>query len=60
MDVQVIGANGILETARIDQDEQTVKVRVPVGQTNYVRAQLVEPEADDLIVRALTNPIYVE
>ncbi|MBI1256753.1 MAG: PHP domain-containing protein [Chloroflexi bacterium] len=58
--LQLIGSDGILRATPVVQDDQPFIFTVPIAQTSYVRAQLVQPDSEDLVVRALTNPIYIE
>jgi len=58
--LQLIGSDGILRATPVIQDDQPFIFTVPITQTKYVRAQLIEPNSDDLVVRALTNPIYID
>ncbi|MDX2161043.1 MAG: CehA/McbA family metallohydrolase [bacterium] len=57
--LQVIGAGGVLHTVTVDDDSAVYQAAVPVTDTPYVRAQLVDPAAYGQ-VRALTNPIYLD
>jgi hypothetical protein len=58
--LQLIGSDGILRATPVAQDDQPFIFTVSIAQTRYVRAQLIQPNSDDLVVRALTNPIYIE
>jgi hypothetical protein len=60
LELQLISSEGILATYRPTQGDETHHFRVPVTQSPYIRAQLVDPNTDDLLVHALTNPIYIE
>jgi hypothetical protein len=51
-------AAGALTQADVTADDQVFEFELPAAQTPYIRAQLVEIE--DGMVRALTNPIYIE
>ncbi len=58
--LQVVGAGGVLAQAPIVQDDQPFDFAVPVAATPYMRVQVIVPDAEDLTVRALSNPIYLE
>ena len=58
--LQLIGSDGILRATPVVQDDQPFIFTIPIAQTRYVRAQLIQPNSEDLVVRALTNPIYLE
>lgn len=49
---------GQVERVHIDSDDLTVERTVELGDSAYVRAQLLA--ADGETVRALTNPIYID
>lgn len=56
--LQIIGGGGILTEAALEQDSVQLTLDVPLGESRYVRAQLVDPESGH--IRALTNPLYFE
>jgi hypothetical protein len=56
--LELWGSAGIMAQVTVTANVQTVELELPVAQTPYIRAQLVEPE--DNQVYALTNPIYIE
>jgi hypothetical protein len=56
--LQIIGGGGILTEAALEQDSMQLTLDVPLGESRYVRAQLVDPESGH--IRALTNPLYFE
>lgn len=53
-------AEGPLAQVGIYSENQSIRLAVPVTDTPYVRAQLVETAGEPGMVRALTNPIYIE
>ena len=59
MSLEFHGAEGCLHQCDIDSADQRVEVTLPVGESPYVRAQLVTPGASPTQVRAITNPIYL-
>jgi hypothetical protein len=58
--LELLGAAGLLAQGAVSEADQTSHFEVPVGLTPYVRAQLTTTGADPGMVRALTNPIYLE
>lgn len=58
--MELIGGQGLLAQADITRDDQTLTFAVAVGGTPYVRAQLVEPGTDPAVMRALSNPIFIQ
>ncbi len=58
--VEVHGASGRLEQRQILTNEQQLTLSIPTADTPYIRAQLVDPDADPLEIMALTNPIYLD
>jgi hypothetical protein len=56
--LELVDAAGILAQVDVAEDDQAFEFELPVTQTPYIRAQLVETGDDE--VQALTNPIYVE
>ncbi|HZQ09115.1 MAG TPA: CehA/McbA family metallohydrolase [Anaerolineae bacterium] len=53
----LLDQKGIVFSQRIQAAEETVRARVPVKDSLYIRAEL---RGDDDIVHALTNPIYFQ
>lgn len=53
-------AQGVVAQTVISEQDQTLSTTVPVAQTPYVRAQVVENGSTGSIVRALTNPLYLK
>jgi hypothetical protein len=53
-------AEGRLAQVGIYSENQSIRLTVPVTNTPYLRAQLVETAGEPGMVRALTNPIYIE
>lgn len=58
LSLEVFGANGCLHTATPQTDDQTFIISLPMSETPYVRAQLMERGARPMM-RALTNPLYL-
>jgi hypothetical protein len=56
--LELIGQDGLLSQVDIGQDNVHLVLELALGDSHYVRAQLVDPENQH--VRALTNPIYFE
>lgn len=52
-------ADGCVRRRMVDSDDQDLELVAEVHTSPYIRAQLVDPEADPLVVHALTNPIYL-
>ncbi len=59
LELQIIGASGVVQKLAVEEADQTFTCTVPVKDTPYIRAQLIVRD-EDLVVRALTNPIYVK
>lgn len=59
-EVQLVGTDGCLHKAPVERDEQEFEISIPIANTPYIRAQLVIPDSEDLVMRALTNPIYLD
>lgn len=51
-------AGACLLSRSVQTDDQTFALRLPVGTTSYVRAQLVDPATEPPVMRALSNPLY--
>ncbi len=61
LELQLVGAGGVLYSELLAHDDQTVRVALFVAQTPYVRAQVIDRDPDgDPVMRALSNPIYLE
>jgi hypothetical protein len=60
--LEVYGAEGSLYRAFIEAPapEQSLEIELRAPSTPYIRAQLIEPNTDPPIVRALTNPLYLQ
>jgi hypothetical protein len=56
--LELYDASGVCAQADVTADEQEFDLELPVTQTPYLRAQLIELE--EKLVQALTNPIYFE
>jgi hypothetical protein len=56
--LQLVGAGGVLHTVVVDHDDVRFELDGPIGDSPYVRAQLIDPATGH--VRAATNPIYVQ
>ncbi len=56
--LELYDAKGCRHSAPTTAADQTFRLSLPVGETPYLRAQLIEPE--QRMVRALTNPLYVQ
>lgn len=59
MALELHGPNGLLHREILSADNIQLSRTVPGANSLYVRAQLVDPVDDELIVHALTNPIYL-
>ena len=59
LQMQVHGASGYMAHFDVDGDDCAWEVPVSTQGTPYLRAQLVEPDANLVNVHALTNPIYI-
>lgn len=57
--VQLCGVDGVLQQWEVVDAQWQASIAVNVRQTNYIRAQLVTGEDDQLQVHTLTNPIYI-
>jgi hypothetical protein len=57
LSLELHDANGCRYSGEIHSDDETIEVTLPADL--YIRAQLVEPDPDELLVRALTNPVYL-
>lgn len=57
--LQVYGAQGCLHQLDIESDDQRLDLTLPVGDSPYIRAQLVTSGSNPPVVRAITNPIYL-
>lgn len=57
--LELHGAEGYLHRQFIETSEQSLEIDLHAPSTPYIRAQLVEPNTDPCIVRALTNPLYL-
>ena len=53
-------AQGCVHSEPVSRDEYAREIEVDVTDTPYVRAQLMDDREQARLVRALTNPIYVE
>lgn len=56
MTLQVIGSDGVLTESEIGQDAAELVLELTIGESRYVRAQIVDPLTGH--VQALTNPLY--
>lgn len=56
--LQLLDAQGVRYETLVGGNDQTVSVVISEARL-YLRAQLIEDDARELVVRALTNPIYV-
>lgn len=56
----IVGADGMLAEGTVTRADHTLTFDVQLGGTRYVRAQLEVPNSDPSLIRALTNPIYIE
>lgn len=59
LELQIIGAGGIIANEVVTYADQPFIFTVSVAGTPYVRVQVVQPD-DELMVRALSNPIYLK
>jgi hypothetical protein len=57
--LELHGTEGCLHRQFIETSEQSFEIELHALSTPYIRAQLVEPDTDPLVVRALTNPLYL-
>lgn len=57
--LELCGAMGRLQRLTPKTDDQLFELSLPVSDQLYVRAQLVEPDSQGLMMRALTNPLYI-
>jgi hypothetical protein len=57
--LELCGAKGRLQRLMPETDDQLFELPLPVSDQSYVRAQLVEPDSQGLMMRALTNPLYI-
>jgi hypothetical protein len=55
--LQLVGASGVLHSVVVDHDDVRFELDGPIGDSPYVRAQLIDPATGH--VRAATNPIYL-
>lgn len=60
LQIALYGAGGLLAHDMINGEDQSLTIPVPVGDTPYVRAELAEPASVPRVMRALTNPLYIE
>lgn len=58
--LELCTAQGVVARMTISEQDQAFDATVPVAQTPYVRAQVVEDEPTGNIVQALTNPLYLK
>jgi hypothetical protein len=57
--LELYGADGCLKSQPVTAADQAIGIELRALSTAYVRAQLVEPDSDPSVVRALTNPLYL-
>ena len=58
--LEIHGATGLLAATEILSDEATIDMEIAVDNTPYFRAQLLEKDGNPDIIKALSNPIYIE
>jgi hypothetical protein len=58
--VELAGCHGLLAQAQVVEADQTFQFEITVAQTPYIRAQLSTTDTDPGMIRALSNPLYVD
>jgi len=62
--LELIGAAGVLTRCSLERDDQGGEIGIAPGDSPYLRAAIVEGDvgapADEIAVRALSNPIWLE
>lgn len=56
-EMQLVSAQGVLYSIGVDAEDVRFELDGPIGDSPYVRAQLVDALSGN--VRAVTNPIYI-
>ena len=57
--LELYDAEGCFYRQPCENPDQTFDIPLSARSTAYIRAQLVEPNTDPPVVRALTNPLYL-
>jgi hypothetical protein len=57
--LELHGAQGCLHRCDIEPGDRRVELTLSVGDSPYLRAQLVRPGSNPPVVRTITNPIYL-
>jgi hypothetical protein len=58
--LEIHGGQGCLHRQWVETSQQSLEITLRAPATGHIRAQLVEPETDPPVVRALTNSLYLK